>query len=185
MPAFQTRRPQEAEPAPVRLSAEQRAAAHFLKGLIARNEGDSVRALDEMLRAAALDPGQPRIRQQLVELYVRQADLDRAVEQAQALAAMAPDNPQYRLLAADLLSAVGRAGDAIDAYEAVLAHVPNNEEVLVKLGALYTREGEAKKGIALLTRGGPEGLPSGDRGESGVRPDIPRNGVRIRAAGHA
>src|SRR5512147_1022024 len=58
------------------LTPKQRASTHYLKGLVARNDGAYEIALEEMRAAAALDPGEPRIRRRLVDLYVKAGNLD-------------------------------------------------------------------------------------------------------------
>ena len=107
------------------------AEAHYLKAVFAQNSGDERRALEEMRAAAVLDPNEPRIRRHLVQLYVKEGNLEAATAQAFALVELEPDDSNHRLLVADLLAALGRSEEAIQAYTDVLATAPNNVEVLV------------------------------------------------------
>ena len=87
---------------PEELEGTAAAAAHYLKGLVARNEGDNKVALNEMLDAASLDPREPRIRERLVEFYVRNGELESAVDQALSLRELEPENARLKRLYADL-----------------------------------------------------------------------------------
>jgi tetratricopeptide (TPR) repeat protein len=128
------------------------AAGHYLKAVVAHNNGEEALALAEMRAAAALDPRQPKIRQRLVQLYVKEGNLNAAVDQAFLLIELEPDDPGHRLVVGDLLAALGRTEEAIEAYDDVLSSAPNNVEVLVKQGALYTSEKQYERGVEVLSR---------------------------------
>jgi tetratricopeptide (TPR) repeat protein len=121
---------------------------------VARNDGRYDVALEEIRAAAVLDPGEPRIRRRLVELYVKAGNLEDALTQAIALRGLEPSEPANILVIGNLLSALGRTDEAIAAYDEVLAAEPTNVEILVKLGSLYTKQQvRQKRGASPRCRG--------------------------------
>jgi tetratricopeptide (TPR) repeat protein len=134
------------------ITAQDRAGGHFLAAIVARFDNDYETATRETAKAVEADPGVPRLRAELAELYVRAGELRKAREQSAALIVLQPTETEPRLFTSRIDIALQDYDKAITGYQDVLKLDGDNEEALVLLGALYSRLGRHASAVEVLRR---------------------------------
>jgi tetratricopeptide (TPR) repeat protein/ferredoxin len=131
--------------------------------------GELERAQRAGEEAIALDPGQPALRQNLLDLeraakpsaedhftlagtLAESGKLEEAVREYQAAVAIAPDSAPSRYNLGGVLRRLGRNDAAIEQLEAARELSPDDFDVHVELGLAYMAAGANEKAIAALRR---------------------------------
>ncbi len=116
-------------------------AAHYDTAQGLEKSGDSLRAVEQLRQAAALDAGGVRARSDLVLALERQEKFWEALGEVRMALGIAPRDPNLLRTAGRLFLRIGRAGDAAGVLRRSLARDPENSEALKLLGrALASRD---------------------------------------------
>ena len=101
------------------------------------------KAMKEIVKVLAADPGSVEAWKLKAEIFKRQADLDGALEASVEAARFAPDDAELLLSIGDLLTRRNdRLNEALDYYTRSLALDPNSVAIMVRLGSLHERREE-------------------------------------------
>lgn len=110
---------------------------YHLSGLVASGEGDDAAAEAQFRKALEVDPGYVPAARQLVDMAVRDEDLNAAQATADALVAAAPQQPSALLLQAEVYERQQRYGDAIEVLLTAMGQAPLDLNVRLNLARLY------------------------------------------------
>ncbi|MBX5480439.1 MAG: tetratricopeptide repeat protein [Myxococcaceae bacterium] len=117
--------------------------AHAGLGLTLLKKGDTAAAKQELTRAIALWPDQPKVLTELVALARKEQDAAAASKWARALAELQPRDPQAHRLVADLALEAGDKAQAAAEYERAIRLGAVDTATWKKLAAIYQELGRA------------------------------------------
>lgn len=104
------------------------AYAHYLTALFKERQGNLDDALQEMSRAAALDPDASAPALRLVRAYLQRQDYQGALEYTERLVKLNPDNARLHILLGEMYHQMQRDDEAAKAFSKAIELEPENEE---------------------------------------------------------
>ncbi|HEX5757656.1 MAG TPA: tetratricopeptide repeat protein, partial [Thermoanaerobaculia bacterium] len=125
---------------------------HALRALEAAARGNDPRALEELRRAAALDPANPELRQGLAEALERQGEGGAALAEFREAVRLAPDSPLAHMNLGLALARRGELAAALGALERSVELAPDLALARLRLGTVLLQSGRAADALAQLER---------------------------------
>lgn len=130
-------------------NAEERAAAHYAKGVELAAAGQVEKAIIEFRNALKLDQNAVPPRLEFARLLMNQGRLEQAAGHFQRLTELAPENLEARISLARILLIGNQTGDALRHIDAALAKSPSDIEARALKATYFFREQEHEKAMAL------------------------------------
>jgi tetratricopeptide (TPR) repeat protein len=124
--------------------------AHWGMAEVLWAEGEQLRAIGHMTRAAELDGKNPDYLVRLGEMHVGNGNWDDAFEQAELAISFNRQHAEAWALKGKVLRQQGRKEDALDCYQRALIHNPTNSEARVALAGIYQELGRPQRALATL-----------------------------------
>ena len=119
----------------------------------------SALALECLKKAAALNPGNPRVHYQLGLLYEQQNKLDDAVRELKSALALRSTMRDARYRLAQVLVQAGANDEALTTFQTLIAEEPGHTGALTAVAELYEAQSklaEAEEALLSLTRLQPQ-----------------------------
>jgi tetratricopeptide (TPR) repeat protein len=126
------------------------APAHLIVGSVELLQGNHAKAVEELQRAAEMDPKLPTVHSQLGYAYVMMDKRDLAVPIFQAELALNPDDYNASALLGWIYREAGKVEDAAPLLERALTLSPNNSGVLFQLAQIAQSKGATADAAKLL-----------------------------------
>lgn len=104
------------------------AYAHYLTALLKERQGNLDDALNEMSRAAELDPDASAPALRLVRAYLQRQDYEGALRYTERLVKLNPDNARLHILLGEMYHQMRRDDDAAKSFAKAIELEPENEE---------------------------------------------------------
>jgi len=106
--------------------------------------------------ACELDPGNARLRIELLRVLSKRQRFEASLAEADRLLANAPENLQFQSLRAIELLQLGRYDAAIAAFDGILEHLPDDPATLTSKGHALKTRGESEAAIDAYRRAAEE-----------------------------
>ncbi len=130
-------------------NAEERAAAHYAKGVELAASGEVDKAIIEFRNALKLDQNAVAPRLEFARLLMNEGRLEQAAGHFQRLTELAPENIEARISLARIMLIGNQTSDALRHIDAALAKSPNDIEARALKATYFFREEEYEKAMAL------------------------------------
>jgi tetratricopeptide (TPR) repeat protein len=124
--------------------------AHFILGRTLKEQKQYDQAREALLKAAALNPNQPDIYQELGSVSALQGKWDVALREFDHALALSPNDPRLHLLEGDVLRRLERGNEAIAAIRRAVELRPDYLEARYRLGELLGRSGRTSEAASEL-----------------------------------
>jgi predicted Zn-dependent protease len=134
-------------------SAEEfpgRARTHHYRGWVLEKLNQPKAALDDYLKALALDPELDRVRLRVAEMYMEDNDPVEATPHLERLWATSPDRPEVLARLGQARFLQGDHAEARRLLERAVVHLPEDPAVLLFLSKLDLEDGEPARAEARL-----------------------------------
>jgi len=130
-------------------NAEERAAAHYAKGVELVAAGEVEKAIIEFRNALKLDQDAVAPRLEFARLLLEQGRLEQAAGHFQRLTELDPEHTEARISLARILLIGNQAGDARRHIDAALANAPKDVEARALKATYFFREEQPEEAMAL------------------------------------
>lgn len=124
--------------------------AHFILGRTLKEQKQFDEARESLLIAAALNPNQPDIYEELGSVFALQTKWDLALQQFNRALALSPNAARLHYLAGDVLRRLERGPEAIAAIRKAVELRPDYWEARYRLGELLGRSGQTAEAVVEL-----------------------------------
>ncbi len=125
---------------------------HALRALGAKRRGDGKRAVEELRRAVALDPGNDQLRQRLAVELEEQGEVAAALAEYREAVRLAADSPLAHLNLGAALARQREDGPALEHLRRAVALAPDFQTAQRYLGTLLLQTGRTDEALTHFTR---------------------------------
>lgn len=134
------------------LQTKQKAHALHLLGVIAHQDGDHLKAIEQIEQALLVDPGLISGRFNLANIHLGLGDKNKAFQLFHECARLKPDYLEAHFQCGLLLGEHGEHAEAVDAFRKVLVLNPNHASAFLQKGVCETHLGQLSGAIETLQR---------------------------------
>ncbi|MEX0927983.1 MAG: tetratricopeptide repeat protein [Balneolales bacterium] len=117
----------------------------YIKGITHFELGDFDRAVEYLISAQSLHPGNSGINYALMDAYLKLEDLSNASYYGQQAVELEPLNKWYRLKLSETFRQLGQIDDAFDQLNAILEENPNDVDILFLIASVQSNQGRYRQ----------------------------------------